>query len=494
MSESKKPKLDSNGKEEDLLEERISKFLNTVGKQLAWALGSIILALLVAALVMIAVGFDPILAYGTMLQGAMLNPLGIFFKATPLIITGLSVAIAFKAGLFNIGAEGQLYMGAICAAIIGFVTPLIAIPFIHPLLCLGTAALAGAAWGIVPGILKAYRGAHEVVTTMMLSFVAILLTGWLSAGPLRDPFPIQAIAQTVLIYDAARLPNLFHPELHLGFILAIILVIVINYLLQKTILGYEMRAVGINAKAAEAGGINPKKITVMAMGISGALAGLAGASEVQGTHYRFIAGFSPGYGFDGITVAVLGANNPIGALIGAIFFGFLRAGEQNMQVIAKVPIDMVNLIQGLIILFIAAPMIIDWLAKRGVAQASWIKKEPIQGFSFFTSIILAAIGTFIGFGTGFLTMSIHMMIGLGFVILGGLSLFAFITILGMKRWAPLLFLIVSIGWIPVGIAYTLMVAGNLLIPLLVIGFLGIALGAYAFYLIRWKNITIGGGN
>jgi hypothetical protein len=327
---------------------------------------------------------------------------------------------------------------------------------------------------------------------MMLSFVAILLTGWLSAGPLRDPFPIQAIARTVLIYDAARLPNLFHPELHLGFILALILVIIVNYLLQKTVLGYEMRAVGINAKAAEAGGINPKKITVIAMAISGALAGLAGAAEVQGTHYRFIAGFSPGYGFDGITVAVLGANNPIGALIGAIFFGFLRAGEQNMQVNAGVPIDMVNLIQGLIILFVAAPMIIDWLAKRGVTQASWIKRKPIQGLSFFTTIILAAIGTFIGFGTGFLITSVHMMIGLGFVILGALSLFAFIAILGMKRWSPILFLIVSIGWVIGGIAYGFMIAANLLIPLLVIGLLGIVLGAYTLYLIRWKNIQIGG--
>ena len=253
-----------------------------------------------------------------------------------------------------------------------------------------------------------------------------------------------------------------------------------------------MRAVGINAKAAEAGGINPKKITVIAMAISGALAGLAGASEVQGTHYRFIAGFSPGYGFDGITVAVLGANNPIGALIGAIFFGFLRAGEQNMQVIAGVPIDMVNLIQGLIILFVAAPMIIEWLAKRGVTQASWIKKEPIRGISFFTTIILAAIGAFIGFGTGFLTTSVHMMIGLGLVILGALSLFAFVAILGMKRWSPILFLIVSIGWVGGGIAYGLMIAMNLLIPLLVLGIIGIVLGAYTFYLIRWKNIQIGG--
>ena len=240
--------------------------------QLGWALGSIIIAFLVSALIMIASGRDPIVAYSALLEGALQTPDLIFAWATPLILTGLSVALAFKAGLFNIGAEGQLYIGSMVATLIGIY---IFLPIIvHPFVCLAIGTVCGALWGLVPGLLKAYRGTHEVVSTMMLSFVAILLTEFLVSGPLREPgtpFP-----QTMVLLPTSWLPNVFFsPILHAGIFISIIAAIFVYFFLSRTVSGYEMRAVGQNPFAAEAAGINSKKQIVLALVMSGGLAGLA---------------------------------------------------------------------------------------------------------------------------------------------------------------------------------------------------------------------------
>lgn len=333
--------------------------------QAIWVLGSIILALIVSAVIMFMAGYDPGAAYYNLFMGAVGQPDRILFYATPLILAGLSVALAFKCGLFNIGAEGQIYMGAIAATVVGY---MISLPIIvHPIVCLIIGAAMGMVWGLIPGLLRAYRGAHEVVTTMMLSYTAITLTTWLVTYPLKEQGEYAWVSQTPRLYDSAILPNIFGPYLHWGLLVAILAVVGVDFLINRTILGYELRAVGQNEAAAEYGGINPKRNIALALGISGGLAGLAGAEEIMGTYGRFTANWSPGLGWDGITVAVLGHNNPWGCLAGAIFFGALKAGGNTMHQIAHVPIEMVGVIQGLVVLFVAAPRIISWiLGKMGI--------------------------------------------------------------------------------------------------------------------------------
>ncbi|MFX1562062.1 MAG: ABC transporter permease [Promethearchaeota archaeon] len=480
-----KPKSNANGKEED----EISPFLDNALKQLGWAVGSIILSFLVATLIMLAAGYNPGLALGSLMSGALRNIDQVFWFATPLILTGLSVAVAFKAGLFNIGAEGQLQVGAITAAIVGF---MIALPVVvHPIVCLLVAAICGGLYGLIPGLLKAYRGAHEVVTTMMLSYTAVYVTNWLVTGPLKEPGELQWIPQTPLLYPSAWLPPIFGPFLHWGFFLAIICVIAVYFFLNKTVLGYEMRAVGLNLQAAEYGGINPKRMVSLAMAFSGALAGLAGAGEIMGTYQRFKSGWSPGLGFDGITVAVLGNNSPLGVLLGAIFFGFLRAGGLTMQVTAHVPVEMIGLIQGLIVLFVAVPSIINWLARRGVSHAKWVQKEPMNALPIFVTIVITVIGASIGFGIGFLTLPINFLIAIVLITIGFIGLASFYGMLAMKKWGPIAALILSVAWIPVGIANLIFQSGNLLIPLLVLGVAGIILSGFSFYLVKWKGIKMG---
>ncbi|MDF1541300.1 MAG: ABC transporter permease, partial [Candidatus Thorarchaeota archaeon] len=331
--------------------------------------GSIVLAMLIGTLVMMMTGFNAALAWIALIQGAVVRFDRVLFFATPLIFTGLSVALAFRCGLFNIGPEGQLYIGAISAAIVGFS---ISLPFvIHPLVALAFAALMGGIWGFIPGLLKAYRGAHEVVTTMMLSYTALILTHWLVSGPFLEPGNDYTL-ETPDIFLTAELPKIFGSFLSWSFMVAVVAVFAIDFLINRTVFGYELRAVGMNKEAAETAGINSKRNIALALGIAGALAGMGGAGEILGYHHRFVDGFSTGLGWDGITVAVLGANNPFGVLIGAIFFGALRAGGNQMQTLTNVPAELISVVQGLIVVFVAAPRVIDWLIDNGYDQARWL--------------------------------------------------------------------------------------------------------------------------
>ena len=380
------------------LKRYVEKVLNSVDsmmrnpafrKQIIWTSASIVLAMLVAAIIMVLTGYNPALAYIALIRGAVVQWDRVLFYATPLIFTGLSVALAFKCGLFNIGPEGQLYMGAMAAAIIGY---MVSLPIVvHPLACLTVAALAGFGYGFVPGLLKAYRGAHEVVTTMMLSYTAILFTQWLVTYPLKEPGEFQWIAQTPLLFPTAWLPHLFGSDfLHAGLIIALFAVVGVHFLINRTVLGYELRAVGLNAEAARTAGINPKWNIALSLGIAGALAGVGGGAEILGYHHRFRDAWSTGLGWDGITVAVLGHNNPWGVLLGAIFFGALRAGGNSMQVNTGVPQEMVTVIQGLIVVFVAAPRIIDWLEKRGIDYSAWIRRSPMGGIGHLATTVWAA--------------------------------------------------------------------------------------------------------
>jgi len=332
-------------------------------------------ALLVGAVVMLLAGRDPLLAYLALWEGALGSPRALgetLIWATPFLFTGLGVALAFRAGLFNVGAEGQLAVGATLAAWLGYALPALAggaIPaLVHlPLVLLG-GALGGAVWGAIPGWLKARTGAHEVINTIMLNYVALLGVGYLLNGPLRDPSPLNVIARTPEIALGARLPRLDADlRLHAGVLLALAAVAVVWWLLARTTLGFEIRAVGANPDAARYAGMSVGRTFVVAMGLSGLLAGLAGAVDVVGLHYRHELGFSVGYGFDAITVALLGRAHPLGVVPAALLLGALRNGAARMQFLAGVPPDLVTVLEGLILLFVSADVLVRRLYRLRAA-------------------------------------------------------------------------------------------------------------------------------
>jgi simple sugar transport system permease protein len=279
--------------------------------------------------------------------------------STPYIFAGLAVALGFRCGLFNIGAEGQFFIGALCSAWVGYTFT--GIPwFIHLPLALLAGALGGALWGAIPGYLKAATGGHEVVNTIMMNWISFRLSDWLLNGPMKAPGyrPI-----TPQIEATAALPRLFPAPLrfHVGFFLALAVAALVYWLLFKTTLGFEIRAVGANPDAARYAGMSITRNFVLAMTLSGALAGLAGASQVLGTDHWVGQGFSAGYGFDAIALALLGKSHPVGVVLAALLFGTLRSGATRMQSLAGIPIDIISIIQGLVIIFVAAPAIIRWL-------------------------------------------------------------------------------------------------------------------------------------
>ncbi len=276
--------------------------------------------------------------------------------ATPYIFAGLAVALGFRCGLFNIGAEGQFFIGALASAWVGY--SLLGVPwYLHLPLALLAGAVGGALWAAVPGYLKAATGAHEVVNTIMMNWIAFRLSDWLLNGPMKATGyrPV-----TPVIEKSAELPRFFPDPLrfNVGFFLALVVAALVYWLLFKTTLGFEIRAVGANPDAARYAGMNIKRNFVLAMVLSGALAGLAGASQVLGVDHWVGQGFSAGYGFDSIALALLGKSHPLGVVLAALLFGFLRSGATRMQSLAGIPIDIISVIQGLVIVFVAAPAII----------------------------------------------------------------------------------------------------------------------------------------
>ncbi len=320
---------------------------------------AVFLALLLGAFLVLFIGKSPLAAYGALLKGAFGSKRDIaetLINVTPLIFTGLSVAFSFKCGLFNIGAEGQFIMGQIIAAWIGY--SLAGMPtVIHMPLAFLAGALAGGLWAALPGYLKAKLGVHEVINTIMMNYIALYFSHYLVMGPFKEPGPIP---QTPQVAEAARLWKILPgTRLHFGLILALGAVWLVYYLLFKTTLGYEIRAVGNNPHAARYGGISVSKDIIIAMSISGALAGAAGAVQALGVQFRFLDLFGfIGYGFDGIAVALLGRNHPFGVLIAATLFGTLARGAITMQSIAKIPKQIIGIIQATIVIIVAADEIL----------------------------------------------------------------------------------------------------------------------------------------
>jgi len=355
MSEAQNVTLEPDQKKDNLLIRSL--------REVSIPAAAVLLALLIGAIILLISGANPIQAYAALFQGAFgsMNALGrTLEKATPLVFSGLAVAFAFKAGLFNIGAQGQLLFGAITAAAIGFgIEGLPAI--IHAPLALLGGALAGALYGAIPGALKVFTGAHEVITTIMLNYIAINITDYLADGPWKDTSPGNIVARTPAIQDSAVIPSL--GGIPLGFFLAVLAAVLVWWILSRTTLGFDIRTVGLNPSAARYAGIRVAFTVILTMVISGALAGMGGAVETQGVVGRYQPGFNAGLGFDGITIALLGKTNPFGVIPAAILVGAMKAGASNMQFTAGVPKEITDVIQALMLFFVAADMIVRWLLR-----------------------------------------------------------------------------------------------------------------------------------
>jgi len=338
---------------------------------------SILLALVVGAIVIVGSEFLlpnhvfswalPITAYAALIEGsigsfdAIVNTL---VASVPLILAGLSVALGFKAGLFNIGAQGQFLMGALGAVTVAVMItdqpPIVAIP-------IATAAglLAGAAWGFIPGLLKAVSGAHEVVTTIMLNYVAISTLAWAISGPLKVPGSPSPITNDV---GNAAFPIIIGQNGHLGIVIALAAVVVVWWLLYRTTLGFEIRTVGANPDAARYAGMRPKTLIILTMSMCGLLAGLAGACIVLGVTHSMTSAFGTTVGFDAIAVALLARSNPIGIVFSGLLFGAMRAGATLMQIDAQIPPELIDVIQATILLFlIVGPVLTRVFRLRGVS-------------------------------------------------------------------------------------------------------------------------------
>ena len=330
---------------------------------------AVTLALLVCFLAILATGKDPVAGYGYLLQGALGGPRPFgetAIKAAVLMLTGLSVGVAFTVGLFNIGAEGQLIWGALAAAVAGRALVLPA-PLAVPaaLLC---AALAGALWGLIPAWLKTARGVHEVISTILLNWIAIhLVHSWLVAGPLAIAATTNSdvsVAGTAPIRPEAELPRLlFNSRLDLGLPIALGLALCVGLFLSRTRRGFEWRAAGSSPEAARAQGVPVARCVAEAMALSGALSGVAGALLILGTEHRYPGVFRTGYGFDGIAVSLIGGGTAAGSVLAGFFFGAIRAGATRLQLVGIHP-SFAELIQGLAVLLVAAPRLFHPLLAR----------------------------------------------------------------------------------------------------------------------------------
>lgn len=305
-------------------------------------------------------------AFAGLWQGAVGSPrniAGTLMAATPYIFGGLAVALAFKCGLFNIGVEGQLSMGALAAAYAGY--SIHGLPFpLHLIVALVAGLFAGLVWGAIPGILKAYTGAHEVIITIMLNYIALGLISYFLGGPMKDRSPGNVTARSPAIAPQAELPQIFVGtdwQMHLGVVIAVLAAVAVYFFLARTTWGFEIKTVGANPHAARYAGMNVARNIALAMALSGLLAGAAGAFEVTGVTHRDELGFGVGYGFDSISVALLGRINPFGVIAAALLFGGLKAGATQMQFNTQISGSIISIVQGLILLFVAADVIIRWM-------------------------------------------------------------------------------------------------------------------------------------
>ncbi len=338
------------------------KTLNRIIEELL-PLMAVPVAFLVGAIMLILLKVDPISAYVTLVEGAFGSVSGItqtLVKATPLLLVGLGVVIAFRGGVINIGGEGQLIVGACATTAVALAMPKLPGALLLPISMLA-GVLAGAVWGGIPGVLKARLGVNEILSTIMMNAIATQLSLYLLTGPMLDPTQIASgsyIAQSGLLPRQVWLLRLVpRTLLHAGAILAVIMAILVYVFLWRTSIGYRIRAVGLNPNAARYAGIRVPVYQALSLALGGAFAGLAGAVEVLGVEHRMMDGLSGGYGFTGIVAALFGNLHPLGAIPASILFGGLLVGADQMQRTVQVPSALINTILGMIVLFVVASKI-----------------------------------------------------------------------------------------------------------------------------------------
>jgi len=326
---------------------------------------TLLVALLMGALVMELSGKDSVAAYRALFQSSLGSRTAIantLLASTPLIFTSLAAAIGFRAGVFNVGAEGSLYLGGFAAAWVGFTFTELPALLIIPLAFLA-AGLVGGFWCYVPGVLRARLAVDELVTTILLNYVAILFTEYLVNGPFLVPGVANAMSEEISL--AARLPRLAPPsQLNASFIIAVLTGLVMVFVMTRTRLGYELRATGDNPIFTRWAGISVPAVIEKVMFIGGLLGGLAGAGQVLGVHYRFVAGFSSGLAFSGMTIALLVRNSPFGAILASLLFGLLRSGSATMEIFSDVPRDLITVLEATIIFFAAMEISMQFFRRR----------------------------------------------------------------------------------------------------------------------------------
>jgi len=327
-------------------------------------------AFLIGAVMLLALGANPLTAYGALITSGFGDLSGItqtLTKATPLLLVGLGVCIAFRGGIINIGGEGQILVGALAttAVAIGFrdLPGWILLP-----LCLIVGALGGAVWGGIPGILKARLGVNEILSTVMMNAIALQLSNYLLRGPMIDPAEIAngtRIAQSALLPRSVWLAKLVPSTLlNTGALIALVLAVLVYVFLWRTTIGYRIRAVGLNADAARYAGVRVPVYQALSLALGGAFAGLAGAIEVMGVQHRMLEGLSGGYGFSGIVVALFGALHPLGAIPASILFGGLLVGADGMQRSVQVPSSLISTLLGLVVLLVVGSKIFSTRQSR----------------------------------------------------------------------------------------------------------------------------------
>ncbi len=329
-------------------------------------------ALGVGAIMLMALQVSPVEAYSALWEGAFGSKNAIaetLVKATPLLLVGLGICIAFRANVINIGAEGQMIIGGLMATQVGLVfTDLPG--WVVIIMAIFAGFLGGAIWGGIPGALKAYFGVNEILSTVMMNAIAVQIMNFMLRGPMMDPAQLEKaskIPQTARLAEAFRLPRLVPTRLHLGFVFAIALAVLVYVLLWRTTLGYRIRAVGQNPHASRYGGIRVRRRIVTALLLSGAFAGIAGAIQVYGVNYRMITdgsstGFTGGAGFNGIVAALFGQLHPIGTIPASIFFGALLVGANKMQRVVQIPAALITALNGLVVIFVVSSEL--WRRRR----------------------------------------------------------------------------------------------------------------------------------
>jgi general nucleoside transport system permease protein len=340
---------------------------------------ALLIALLVGAVVLLVLGKDPLVAYGAMFRGAFGTVSGLtqtLAKATPLMLVGLGVTIAFRARVINIGGEGQLIVGALAATAFALTLQEWSGWLLLPLTALA-GAIAGGLWGFVPGLLKARLAVNEILSTVMMNAIALQLMNYLLRGPMLDPAQVAAgtnIPQSAALPEQVWIERIVPRTLfHWGFFVAVALAILVLVLLWRTSLGYRIRAVGHNPSAARYAGIPVAGIVALAMVLGGAFAGLAGAIEIMGVHHRIVEGISGGYGFNGIVVALFGRLHPIGVIPAAVLFGGLLVGADQMQRTVQVPAALITTLNGLVVLMVGSS---SYLAQQRAARRQSAAARP----------------------------------------------------------------------------------------------------------------------